>query len=471
MARFTPAVYILVLFSSSGVLGFQHLIGMRAQSLHALKKTPDKLRPCSIFLLGNIREAADTEASDRTQTISPIQAPPTSAITPLVDGDPSDSAIWIGRLTLLGIAALWGTNFPVVKYLETLCFHPPCNHPPSEATFARFGVASAVAFPILAKQWWDGHIAKSVASGDSKSEIADNFFPIILAGLECGLYISLGYFSQALALESVGSTEVAFLCSLTVVVVPFLSVLFMGKKVKAINLFSAFLAVLGVGILEGVINVNDLFDGLLLEKVNALHFDAGLGAVGGQGGTMNGVRAIDTVTAITANSAVESKSIFFGMTKGDLLALGQPIGFGTSFIRIEQAMSRFSHVKGSALTLAMAQCIAVGGLSLAWLLYDFHGIPNMGYLLEPHRVGAILWTSVVTTVFAVWLQGVALKSVSAVEAALTFSTEPVWATLFAALFLGESVGTKSYIGGFVILAACGLSVFADFSKKKSTTEN
>ena len=42
----------------------------------------------------------------------------------------------------------------------------------------------------------------------------------------------------------------------------------------------------------------------------------------------------------------------------------------------------------------------------------------------------------------------------ATEAALIFSSEPLWAALFASIFLGESLTLNSGIGGLVILAGC-----------------
>ena len=92
--------------------------------------------------------------------------------------------IWAARGLLMVIAILWGTNFAAVKYLSTLCFHPPCIHPPSEAAFARFGVAAIVSMPLLLGQ---------------KKEI-------ILAGLECGFWITIGYVTQAIALGTYNNT-------------------------------------------------------------------------------------------------------------------------------------------------------------------------------------------------------------------------------------------------------------------------
>jgi hypothetical protein len=63
-----------------------------------------------------------------------------------------DIGLWWARGLLLVVAVLWGTNFASVKYLETLCFHPPCVHPPSEAALARFGLAGIVSLPLLINQ-------------------------------------------------------------------------------------------------------------------------------------------------------------------------------------------------------------------------------------------------------------------------------------------------------------------------------
>jgi len=45
------------------------------------------------------------------------------------------------------------------------------------------------------------------------------------------------------------------------------------------------------------------------------------------------------------------------------------------------------------------------------------------FQLEPHRIGAILWTGIVTTVLAIYFEGIALQVASATEAALLFSSE------------------------------------------------
>ena len=70
-----------------------------------------------------------------------------------------------------------------------------------------------------------------------------------------------------------------------------------------------------------------------------------------------------------------------------------------------------------------------------------------------------------TTVLAIYLEGVALQTASATEAAITFASEPVWASLFAAWLLHEELNTNSYVGGAIILAACLLGSIIDTEPK------
>ena len=68
-----------------------------------------------------------------------------------------------------------------------------------------------------------------------------------------------------------------------------------------------------------------------------------------------------------------------------------------------------------------------------------------------------------TTVVAIYFEGFALQVASASEAALTFASEPVWASLFGAWLLRERLGPTSYIGGFIILSACVLGTLGDMA--------
>ena len=219
-------------------------------------------------------------------------------------------SIWAARGLLMVIAILWGTNFAAVKYLSTLCFHPPCVHPPSEAAFARFGVAALVSIPLLIGQ---------------KKEI-------IFAGLECGFWITIGYVTQAMALGTISAGKCAFICSLTVLVVPVLSAVLYGKPLKPMHLISALVALSGVGILEGMIDFNDVFGGVqpaLADTATAADAITTTSSMI----TASAASATATKAAVEAAGPIGELAKTLGVAKGDIIALGQPLGFGYTFIR------------------------------------------------------------------------------------------------------------------------------------------
>lgn len=338
-----------------------------------------------------------------------------------------------------------------VKYLENLCFHPPCHHPPSEAAFARFGIAALVSIPLLLNQRKD----------------------VILAGFECGLWITLGYVTQALALASIPAGECAFICSLTVVFVPIASALLYGKPIKPVTMVAAAIALLGVGVLEGMLDVNALLG------IQPALADVGYSfakALPTDGAAMITASSTTIDTSAVSSSSVETAlggplgaaAKWLGVGKGDILALGQPIGFGSAFLRIEHVQEKYKDVPNRVLTIAAAQCVAVGILSFLWVLYDFHWtIPDFSYMIEPHRLAAIGWTGMITTVFAIFLEGIALQTATATDASIAFSSEPVWASLFGFLLLNEKLGSNAYAGGSIIMMACFLGAISDFNQEQA----
>jgi drug/metabolite transporter (DMT)-like permease len=81
-----------------------------------------------------------------------------------------------------------------------------------------------------------------------------------------------------------------------------------------------------------------------------------------------------------------------------------------------------------------------------------------------------LWTGIVTTVVAINLQALALQTATATDAAITFASEPVWASLFGVWLLKEQLDTNAYVGGAVILTACMIGALADFNLGDKTKE-
>ena len=324
--------------------------------------------------------------------------------------------------------------------MNELCFHPPCNHPPSEFAFARFGIAALFSIPILLKQRRD----------------------VIFAGFECGLWIALGYVSQSMALATISAGECAFICSLTVVFVPLVATLLYGKPLKLKDLVAGAVAISGVAVLEGMLDLPAL---LGIAPAVAATQESAITA----GSASVASSSVDVAVA-AGPIAMAAESV--GLKAGDLLALGQPVGFGFAFTRIEHYQEQFCEVPNRVLTIAAAQCVMVGLLSFFWVLYDYQGvIPNFGYMVEIHRIAALAWTGIVTTLFAIYMEGIALQKASATDASIAFASEPVWASLFGFLLLGETLGFNAYVGGSIIMTACLVGALSDLKQEDSTTSH
>ena len=75
---------------------------------------------------------------------------------------------------------------------------------PSLIALFRFFVASLVFVPYVIQK------------------VNSNSFDLIKGGIVVGSLNAMGYFAQAIALETAGASNTAFICSLTVIVVPIL---------------------------------------------------------------------------------------------------------------------------------------------------------------------------------------------------------------------------------------------------------
>lgn len=164
------------------------------------------------------------------------------------------SDIWKARLLLVGAAALYGTNFSLVKHLGDVM-------PVGISTSLRFGAAVLVTLPWLLKDIRKDNDAMMAA----------------WLGFEVGLWNSIGYVSQAVGLDTTPAAESAFICSLAVVTVPLLDFC-AGKKLLTRQWIGVLLAVIGVAFLELVGSTSSshtMSTGNLLTMVQPLAFGVG----------------------------------------------------------------------------------------------------------------------------------------------------------------------------------------------------
>ena len=234
----------------------------------------------------------------------------------------------------------------------------------------------------------------------------------VRAGVQIGGLCAFGYVAQAAAL-SMGSQAAtcAFICSLQAVVVAVYTAL-SGRGLTFKTTVAVALAVCGIGCLELPAVLEGGLDALCL---------------------------------------------------GDLVALGQPLGFGMSYIVIEQAVKDHPD---DELPLAALQCMLIGAATLGiasasagaapWDLPFDMLLPaaDAASTAEAWTVpGAVLYTGIWGTAVTIWLQAAIFKRLPAVDASVILSTEPLWATGLAAMMLGDVIGTNDVMGGALIISA------------------
>ena len=302
-----------------------------------------------------------------------------------LNDDPVPDVFW-ARLLVLGAATLYGTSFSFVKLMGE---NAPM--PPGLTSTIRFGLAALSACPCVV-----------TAFGRRKS----TDFAAVMAGLEVGMWNSIGYIAQAIGLETTMASKSAFLCSMAVVIVPVLDFVFKRKKLAPRQIIGVLLAIMGVGALE-------------------------LG---------------DVADTLTADNLI---------SQGDYISMLQPLFFGIGFWRMEKAMHDFPdhplRVTGGQL-LAIFLGSALFTATMEWGEIDLPEIEV--YLSDPWVWMSLAWTGLVTTALSIYMETVAMKTISAAETTLLMSSEPVTGSLFAAAIMGERLGPHSMIGSLLIFLSC-----------------
>ncbi len=233
----------------------------------------------------------------------------------------------------------------------------------------------------------------------------------------CGCFTAAGYITQSLALVEIDPARVSFLGSATVLWCPLLELWIdkkpMGLKESPQTWLAAILCMAGVGSLE--------------------------------------------LTADTLHSAS------FSITTGDILALSQAVGFGTGVFWTSRMLA---NEPDQALPVTATLVATTSFVSMLWSLADGwmftdpdwqNTLALPGMLLNPDMAlvaGAIVWTGLISTSLTFWVELMALGRINPSEASVILASEPLWAALFAAVFLGQSLSPSDAIGGSLIVAAC-----------------
>lgn len=130
---------------------------------------------------------------------------------------------------------------------------------------------------------------------------------------------------------------------------------------------------------------------------------------------------------------------------GDLWTLLTALSYAIFILRLED----YARALG-ARRLTVAQILGVLLWSGVWAGLEHPPIEAIPW-------PAVLYLGLVATGLATWLISLGQSRVSAAQAAVIYALEPVWAALFARLFLGEALGLQGALGAGLVLLAIVIS--------------
>jgi drug/metabolite transporter (DMT)-like permease len=146
------------------------------------------------------------------------------------------------------------------------------------------------------------------------------------------------------------------------------------------------------------------------------------------------------------------------ITMGDLFCLGQTLFFGIGYWRLEKVSKKFPT---QASRNTVGQLVALAGGSIAYCLLAGGGVPSLSelqeWLVNPFIIKALLWTGLVSTALALYLETVAMEFVSASELTILMTSVSLWGSAFAFIAMGEVLSPAGMVGGLMILAGCVVS--------------
>lgn len=218
-------------------------------------------------------------------------------------------------------------------------------------------------------------------------------------GVILGVFLFMGYAFQTIGLQYTSASKAGFITGMAVVLVPIFSWMLFNEVPGKIVIFGTFLAFLGLGLLS-------------LQ------------------GSLN-------------------------IEYGDLLVLGCAVSFAFHITYV----SKFAG-QGRTTILTIIQIAMVALLSLPFSIMQ-EGWPRIYWTTD--LLTAIIITGLFATTIAFFLQTYMQRFTSAAHTALIFSTEPVFAALFAYLLIGEILSPRGILGGALILLGMLISETSNMS--------
>lgn len=331
------------------------------------------------------------------------------------------------RAVIVVLCALWASNFAAAKLVMA---EPGVDS--ALYALSRFGVAVTSLAPFAIRS-----TLKAQDGAEAESEpIID--FETLKEAVICGSWVAFGYLGQTVGLLTTTASKSCVICSMHCVFVALVAEIWRVQKASKEDVFG-----------------ND----------DSTQFDA--------------FQLLPAAVAVVGVAIVELQGAGGSPTIGDALSFSQPIGFGMGYLILEKIMARKPE---AALQVSAIKLFVV--MVASFLMFEasplLHGgslddivfkLPDFSPILHSTTaLGGILYTGLITTALALWVESIAFVKVPATDASLILTTEPLFAAGCGALALGETFGTSDYVGASLIVGACALSIFLDKPEAEPVSE-
>ena len=274
-----------------------------------------------------------------------------------------------GQLLLLSATVVWGSSFIILK--ETIAEAP--------ALFV-IGIRFLISSFLLGALFF-GKLKK----------ISKQAFK---QGVILGVVLSLAYITQTLGLKYIGAGKNAFITSLYCVMCPFLAWICFGAQPKSYHLISAFLCVIGIGLVA---------------------------LSGGE----------EDANVLLGGALTFACAIFYAL---------QIIFTG-----------RFHEKKTDVMQLLIIQLFTVGVIiSLCSVAFELPVYGIKSYALAGDDLWRVIYLTLACTLYAQLAQIVGLKFTESNQAAIILTFEAVFGVIFA-IILGDEKVTPVLLAGFAVI--------------------
>ena len=308
---------------------------------------------------------------------------------------------WIAIWALVGVNALWGLSFPIMRSLNLQMeqfFSLDNDSVPSSLSVAfssgMIGIRFLVAFLLLFL------VCPNLVRRASKAEWR--------AGALVGLLFYVGLVLQVMGLATIPASRSGFLTSLTAVFTPVFSAVLFRKSIS-INVFAGILiALLGVSILTGLIVFEPGGVGIAPDAISKWTL----------GDTLTTLGAVLFTGQLLLVDFYGKRINTTAITPGMFLAVTVAAGVTFAALHATSLASIPSHA------------------SHAWSSWR-------DLLLSPVFLVVILFLSIFCSVLAFLGMNKYQPAISAVQASIIYSSEPVFASLWA-LFIPELLGILEF---------------------------